>query len=404
MAIDDLANREHDCDLLLDQNFDTSAQPRYAALVPRDCLTLIGPRYALLAPEYASPRGLLRLHSGRTARVAVFFGGSDPYGATELALTAMAMSKLRDSHVDVVLGANHAARHRIEALAGALPLAEIHGTLPSLSALMKQADLAIGAAGVTTWERMCLGVPSVVVSVADNQLRNAEALAESHHIIYAGPVSAVSPRTLARLLDRLQEMPGTMAEMSIRGQLLVDGRGAERLAEALFPSARADLRLRSAASDDAACYFAWASDPLVRANAIDTEPFTWTSHEAWFQDKLHSSASHLFVLEVGGLPVGQIRFDDVAGEMRIDYSLDALVRGRGWGTPLVALGVARIREVSALPLRAVVKPGNEASHAVFRKLGFAPEPGGPKCPTEYVLEPRDRRGVSVPPTVSRGTR
>lgn len=165
MVIDDLADRLHDCDLLLDQNFDDIY--RYADLVPSNCVLLIGPKYALLRNEYQFARS--REKSNTVKRILVFFGGADIDGITETTLRALSKIDLSGIWVDIVIGANYSNIELLNKLAAQRGKTRIYNPRPHLAELMAEADLAIGAVGITNWERLCVGLPSIVISVADNQ-------------------------------------------------------------------------------------------------------------------------------------------------------------------------------------------------------------------------------------------
>lgn len=370
MVLDDLANRRHVCDVLLDQNYSAEGEQRYVGLVPDSCKLLLGTRYALLRPEYAAYRKTLHARDGQIRRVLVFFGGTDPQNATGMALEALSHPDLKHLEVVVVVGANNPHRESIVQQVLRRPFTILHEPRPHLADLMAQADLALGAGGATTWERMCLGLPTVLVTIAENQRPAAEALAAKQLILYAGNASAISSGILSKLIIGLTSNASRLTELSVQGQLMVDGLGAERIREALLPTDIAQIRLRTACKEDVVTYFNWANDPEVRKNAIQTAPISWLTHKEWFAKRLNDSNSHLYVLEAAGLPVGQIRFDKEGNEARIDYSLDALVRGRGWGARLVLLGSELLQKTEPIQLLAEVKVGNVASRSVFLRSGF----------------------------------
>ena len=370
MVIDDLANRCHDCDVLLDQNYSVVGEQRYAGLVPDTCKLLVGPRYALLRPEYATYRKTLRARNGQVRRVLLFFGGCDPQNATGMALEVLSHPDLKHLDVDVVIGANNPNREALERQSRERPQTTIYGLRPYLADLMAQADLAIGAGGATTWERMCLGLPTIVISIAENQRPASEALAKAKLIYFAGHFSRIKTDQLAQLLKRYCYDAENLTELSTQNQLQVDGLGTLRLVEVLCPSDINEIRLRPASDEDIVGYYNWANDPAVRKHAVNTSAISWATHQAWFASKLHDVNSQLFVLEAAGLPVGQIRFDKEGGEAHVDYSLDPIVRGRGWGLRLLALGIDRVRQIEPVKLRAEVKAGNEVSAAVFLRNGF----------------------------------
>lgn len=370
LVIDDLANRRHDCDALLDQNYAAKGEQRYKDLVSDTCRMLLGPRYALIRPEYRAYRKTLGTRDGHVKRVLVFFGGSDPQNVTGMALEALSHPELKHLAVDVVVGANNPHRNSIEQQASHRQHTTVHESRPHLADLMAQADIAVGAGGATTWERMCLGLPTVLVTIAENQRPSAEALATDHQIIYSGKISAVSADNLAKDIIALISNTSQLTALSEQNELTVDGFGALRMREIMLPTDTADIRLRVACQEDIVTYFNWANEAEVRKNAIHTPFISWLTHKEWFAKRLKDQSSHMYVMEVGGLPVGQIRFDNEEGEARIDYSLDSIARGRGWGQRLIALGADLMREIKPLRLRADVKAGNEVSAAVFLRMGF----------------------------------
>ena len=369
MVIDDLARR-HDCDLLLDQNYSVEGDRRYTGRVPEACRRLVGPRYSLLRPEYAAYRKTLRRHDGKVRNILVFFGGTDPHNMTGLALAALSIPELCHLKVDVVVGANYPHAEALQQQAAKRADTTIHRSRPSLSDLMAQADLSLGAGGGTTWERMCLGLPTLVVTIADNQRRGTKALAAAQLIHYVGHFSEVSIESFSKAIMDGISNSNRLVEMSLQNQLLVDGLGAPRIREVLWPTEMAQTQLRPACEEDVVSYFNWANDLEVRRNAIHTETIPWATHKKWFAKKLSDPKSHLYVLEAAGLPVGQIRFDQEGHEARIDYSLDTLVRGRRWGARLVSLGMQLVEKGKPIRLRAEVKADNEASRSVFSSLGF----------------------------------
>jgi UDP-2,4-diacetamido-2,4,6-trideoxy-beta-L-altropyranose hydrolase len=369
LVIDDLANREHDCEMLLDQNFLPERPERYSRLVPGRCQQLLGPRFALVRPEYAQ-RAIGSAPPARKARVFVFFGGSDPDDLTGGAVQALSHPSLRHVEVDVVVGANYRHGAQLRRLVSSRPGMALHSQLPHLAGLMRCADLAIGAAGTTTWERLCAGLPSLVLTIADNQVPGAQALAQQGLIQYLGPATDVGSADLTAAIRSALEDRAALAEQSLRGRLLVDGLGAERVLECLEPTDRRRLRLRAARADDVELYFTWANDAEVRQHSLNEAAISWETHQQWFQTRLADSLSHLFVLEAGPLPVGQVRFDGSGDTWRIDYSIDVAFRGRGWGRTLLLLGMRRVAERQRTRFCAEVKRSNGASAAHFVRLGF----------------------------------
>lgn len=230
MVIDDLADRNHYCDVLLDQNLGSS-MARYNGLVPKTSMQLHGLEYALLKPAYRECRKSLEIKSGQIKRVFVYFsGGADQEDLTGRAVRALSHPMLATLDLDVVISPVYAHRNSLETAAKARGRVTVHEFLPDLSELMVRADLAIGAGGVTAWERCCLGLPSLVISIADNQKSACDALASGGFIEYLGSADRVSADLITGAILHLSKNPACLIHYAQASRGLVDGGGAERVA------------------------------------------------------------------------------------------------------------------------------------------------------------------------------
>jgi UDP-2,4-diacetamido-2,4,6-trideoxy-beta-L-altropyranose hydrolase len=235
MAIDDLADRAHDCDLLLDQNWHgPGAANRYAGLVPARCEQCLGPQYALLKPEFGQLKALMPARDGQVRRVLVFLGGSDASNQTAKVLDALARAPFAHLLVDVVIGVNHPDPHGIAAQVAARAGTSLHQNLPSLAGLMARADLMIGAGGATTWERMSLGLPSIVISLAVNQTPMNDALMEAGYVDFLGEMDDVAPAQIAVALEACLAQPARLKHQSMSMAALSPGTGASAICARLF--------------------------------------------------------------------------------------------------------------------------------------------------------------------------
>jgi UDP-2,4-diacetamido-2,4,6-trideoxy-beta-L-altropyranose hydrolase len=220
MAIDDLADRRHDADFLLDQTLARDAHA-YRGLVPPGCTLLLGAEYALLRPEFARARAAGLRARAELSRVLVSLGATDPDNATGAVLDAIAASGL-GLEIDVVVGASN--RHQ-SALARANARLHVNPPGERLVELMSGADLAIGSGGISAYERCCLGLPSLLVVLADNQAGNAEALRRA---------GAALPMSIGALRESLLAMKAdALQRMSRAAAAVCDGLGAVRAADAL---------------------------------------------------------------------------------------------------------------------------------------------------------------------------
>ena len=233
MAIDDLANREHSCDLLLDQNLFDSAEQRYAGLVPESCKMLLGPRYALLRDEFLYATEKKPMRDGSVRRLFVFFGGADPTNETGKTLKAIAMLQRPDIEVEVVIGGSNPHREELIRACSTSEYIKIHTEVDHIAELMSRADIAIGGGGTTTWERCCLGLPSLIISIAENQVEISRQADRSGIGCYLGKKENVTSRHIFEQISTLLNHPEKLRQMSRCGTDLVDGRGTDKVTNCL---------------------------------------------------------------------------------------------------------------------------------------------------------------------------
>jgi UDP-2,4-diacetamido-2,4,6-trideoxy-beta-L-altropyranose hydrolase len=231
-VIDDIADRDHDCDVLLDQNMVASMSRRYADRVPRACIQLLGPGYALLRKEFSSLHEAAHPRNGPVRQLMILMGGADASNETEKAIRAVARIEQVALIVDVVVGAEHPAIERIMA-ACERHAYRSHVQASNVAELMAGADLAIGGCGGTSWERCCLGVPAVCVSLASNQEAIAEGLAASGAILNLGMAAKVGEAALSQAVLDLVHDHARRAAMSKASLALVDGKGAHRVRDVM---------------------------------------------------------------------------------------------------------------------------------------------------------------------------
>lgn len=235
MVIDDLANRLHDCDLLVDPNLGRNVS-QYISLVPTYCTVLAGPLYALLRADFSKlrNRSLERRENAKLENILIFMGGIDRPNATSLVLNALNNCELPvDISVTVVMGSNAPWLEEVRCLALQMryPVA-IHVNTESMALLMGNCDLVIGAAGGASWERCCLGVPSLIVVLADNQWSGALALEHSGSARLIKDVNTISSM-LPPILVELQ-MPSILRQLSKSSASVTDGLGVERVHDAIL--------------------------------------------------------------------------------------------------------------------------------------------------------------------------
>ena len=234
MVIDDLANRSHECDLLLDQNLGRS-EDHSQSLVPVRCLSLVGPRFALLRPEFASLRrqSLERRARPVLKRILISLGGGDQANVTAQLLDGLSVSALpTTTELDIVMGASAPFLEEIRSKAEALPFAAtVSVNVTDMAERMHLADLSIGAAGGTSWERCCMGVPSIIVVLAENQRAGAEALVAANTALCldGNDIAAELAERIGQLIPNTERI----TSLSLNAAQVCDGKGAIRVANLL---------------------------------------------------------------------------------------------------------------------------------------------------------------------------
>ncbi|MBU2699163.1 UDP-2 [Sporomusaceae bacterium BoRhaA] len=222
MVIDDLANRRHDCDVLLDQNYFEKMAERYREWIPKNCVTLLGPRYALLRREFFAESGKLRSRDGIVRRMLVSFGGSDPTDETRKALDALEILKKNAIIVDIIAGGANRCQAEIKARCETHSNYHYYDYVSNMAQMMQRADLMIGAGGTTTWERCYMALPSLTIVVADNQRETTQAVAKAGATINLGWHEAVTPAMIVNALKNMMSNSELLQKMSCKARKFIE--------------------------------------------------------------------------------------------------------------------------------------------------------------------------------------
>lgn len=367
-AIDDIADRVHDCDVLVDQNFHDDASARYRGLVPAHCRLLLGPGYAMLRSEFREVRRNMGVRSGHVKRVLIFFGGMDQENYTGRVLEALRSLDLAGMVVDVVIGTQHPYLGQIQEVCLANGW-HCHVQTDRMGQLMSAADMAIGAGGVAVWERCCVGLPSFVIPTAQNQEEQVFNLA-SRGGVYAPALKNKSADEVSGHVRALLGNSCLLRAFSNAGTALVDGDGVLRVANRLMGS---QIRMRRASQDDSHNIFTWRNNLAIRSVSRNQDLISWQDHQAWFAAVLSSEARYLLIGELLGHSVGVVRFDVLDGVAEVSIYLTPEMQGQGWGGDLLRSAetwlVHNVRSVRYL--KAVVLGENERSMRLFTRTGYS---------------------------------
>lgn len=236
IVLDDLADRPHFCDVLLDQTFGRNAAD-YTGLVPDGCTVLTGSTYALLRPMFSAARdGALhrRATSEKIERILVNLGSTDPDNVTSKVLKSLS-GLSRSVKVDVVLGRNAPHLADVQMLSEMGPMdVEVHVDCDDMATRIHLADLAIGAAGTSSWERCCLGLPTMMLLIADNQRLIATELASAGATINLGNATDLNNYQIAAAIENLMNDLQRLKMLGSTAASLCDGRGVNRVIEQIY--------------------------------------------------------------------------------------------------------------------------------------------------------------------------
>ncbi len=370
LFIDDNGHADHYCaDIVLNQNLHAceSLYPK------RDSSTrlLLGSDYVLLRREFLNWQGWKRTVREVARKALVTLGGSDPDNVTLTVIRALQHVVVEGLEAVVVVGGSNprfedlqsAARHSRATI-------RLERDVANMPEWIAWADVAISAGGTTSWELAFMGLPGLVVVLADNQQPVAERLQAAGVALNLGSYKNLSPFQIAHALTSLLVAPKRRAQMAQCALKLIDGDGAGRVSRAM---ASPLLGLRSANEDDCMLLWRWANDPDVRAAAFQPEPIPWEDHVEWFRKKRSDPASRTYIVEdPDGCPVGQVRCDIQAdGSAEVDLSVARDRRGRGYGAAALRLACERFhRDTHVTQMVAYIKPQNLSSLRAFEGAGF----------------------------------
>ncbi len=361
MVIDDLADRQHDCDVLLDQNYYADMQTRYSGKVSAHCQLLLGPRYAPLREEFRALRKQIKPRTGDVKKILVFFGGMDADNYTGLAIQAL-VDLNNKRQVDVVIGAQHPKREQIQQACVKYGYV-CHVQTTRIAELMAEADLAIGAGGTATWERCCLGLPTISLCVAENQSKQIADAAEIA-LLYA----PVSERNLVDVIrdhiNSLLENPALIKLISQTGMKLVNGGGSQRVASVMAVSS---IEIKRAVKNDSKNLFDWRNNLKIRNASKNSDPISWERHQRWFDAVLADENRELIIGTLGNKTVGVVRFDieDAAAEVSIYLVPEGGFSGQGRNLLMSAELWLKANRPAIKRIRASVLAENDASKNIF---------------------------------------
>lgn len=363
---DDGRSQPYSADLVLNQNVDANE----SLYRERETSTrlLLGPRYALLRREFRRWRNWRREHPAIGRKILVTMGGSDPDNITVKAVEGILLLSHMNLETVVLVGGSNPHLPRIgRMVAQQGPAMRLVHDAPDMAELMDWADVAVAGAGTTFWEMCLLGLPSILMVLAENQRPIAEEAARLDIAVNLGSAGKVEREAIAAALEPMLNSQAERIRRSKNGRNLVDGCGAERVVAFL-----ADLELRRTIESDCKLFWEWANDPATRASSFIGKPISWEEHQSWFRGKLSDPRAILYTAtNREGTPLGEARYQLEGTRATLSINMGANFRGCGCGRKMLAVAVERLFQDSAAEvIDAYVKPTNEASVRLFSGGGF----------------------------------
>lgn len=367
LVIDDIADRKHDCDILLDQNFYSDMQARYIGKIPVGSQFLAGPYYALLRDEFRQLRKKLEPRMGPVKRILVFFGGVDADNYTRAAISALSEIVVDQLRIDVVIGSQHPDRNGIKDACEKLGFF-LHVQTDKMAELLAVADMVVGAGGSTIWERCCLGVPSLSICVAGNQVRQIEDAA-LEGLLYGPEIKDSVALTIKTHTKALLENSTLRSLISRKAWSAVDGRGVIRVIRNLLIG---EIDIQVVKPSDSPKLFEWRNHPRVRSASKNQELISWEGHQKWFSSVMASNDRILLIGRTNTMDVGVVRFDiqEEAAEISIYLVPDTDSSGQGQSLLWAAEQWFRKNRPAIRFIRANVLGRNELSQRMFLEAGY----------------------------------
>ncbi len=372
LVIDDLADRRHDCDALIDQNLFPDMNERYSDRVGSGTLLMLGPKYALLRGEFAARRRNLDRRFNQPPRLFVGFGGADPANATERVVCALLGAFGDTLEMVVVAGPANSRFDHLHVLWERNTNIRLCRSIKRMADCLAEVDLAIGGGGLRALERCALGLPSLIYAIADNQILPSKTLAGMGAARYMGTIEKLDTDELITTVRRFAADGQARASISRAGMEVVDGAGVDRVITKLSSwfhqniQMRQDITLRPAELSDADTLLEWRNDPKTRSASKNTGIITREEHLQWLEKTIKNKRRKLLIAEERGIPVGTVRAEYSGDAWEVSWTVSPRVRGRGIGQRMVALLSSQLVDA----ISAEVKTGNHASARIAEKAGM----------------------------------
>jgi len=374
LVVDDNSDRDHySADYILNQNIYATDEFYPLSRLEFSSKLLLGPRFCLLRREFLKQKVSNRTVSRSAKKLLITLGGSDPKNITTRILQIICDSDDRDLEVKVIVGSNNRYSKDIKELIAGVTNIKIVQNADDTKMVdaMLWADFAVSAAGSTLWELCRLGVPCLLIIIADNQRMVAKRALDDGITCGSFDIETDAFETLADLIDTIINDQQARELCSRRMRNAVAENGCRNVISKLTAKA---VQLHDAQLEDCLQVWQWNNDSFVRKMSFKPQPIAWDAHQNWYRARMIDEASEMYVgTDLFGERIGLVRFQIYDGVADIGVVVAPEFRGKGYGTALISEGTKRClsKRIDVKSVRALVRSENKASLKAFKNAGFA---------------------------------
>ena len=368
LVIDDMAHFDHyHADILVNQNINA---PELNYSCDKGTIQLLGCDYVMLRREFLEYKNWKREFPEKARKILVTLGGADPDNVTLKVIKALKLLNDPNLEVKVVVGPSNPHLKKLQsAICNLQSAIHILQNVTDMPSLMAWADLAISAGGTTCWEMAFMGLPNMIVILAENQRAIASGLNIKRIAANLGWYDDLSPDKIAKAFQKIVHGKEVRPIMSEHGQKLVDGFGGKRVVKSMMVG---KLTLRAVQEQDCKLIWEWANDPDVREVSFSSNFIPWDDHVQWFNSKLNDPNCYYYIaVNESEIPIGQVRFDRNENEILISVSVSKEFRSIGYGSLIIKMASKEFFKVNDYQIiNAYIKEDNETSKRAFLSAGF----------------------------------
>ena len=369
LVIDDICNRQFHADILINQNFygSNSSNP-YEYLFHKPNLELIGPHYSILDKEYSNQKSNQKRILYKN--ILVYFGGSDNFGIYKRIIEILSNQEFYKFNIDIILPKNLKEKEIIIQRIKRRKNINYHSNLPSMHNIILKSDICIGAGGTNTWERLLLGLDSLVITLTENQKLNIKNLHKENYLFHLGHIDKIENISLRNFIKKKLTQKNRFQE----SKFLIDGLGTKRICSAIYYS-KSQIEMRKIVLSDKYILWRWANDKTVRERSFNKKFISILDHMDWIKKGLHNKKRlHLIAFDSFECPIGQVRFDKFENDklIEIDISIEKVFRCNGYGSLILKESINFLKKEwgSELIINAKILNDNLASQKLFIKNDF----------------------------------